>query len=502
MMRVGLPASQRKRAPSPVGLRRAHNFFLAKMESSLIPCGAVDEGDDRIDSRHGLVSGPLWRCSIGQKGALLLQRAVERVTMNLRAAADGRAEWVGFSRWLNNPNVTASEMIRHSAEALSERVAGLHVLAIQDTTELNYARHAGRVRGLGPSGNGVDPGLFVHPVLAIDADSRALLGLAGMRIWTRQGPASPDYRRQPIEEKESYRWIEGAASAKRALASAAMTTVIGDRESDIYEEFDRIPDVRTHLLTRACRDRALEGGGRLFGIAETWPARHHFELEVRAQPGRAARTAKIALRFGEVTVKRPGNCSDPEAARQLTLRLVEVKELDPAVEEPIHWRLLTTHSVTTVAQALQIVAWYRQRWHIEQLFRTSKSQGLNIESSQVEAARALFNLAAIAMIAATRIMQLVLARDGTVDRPATDVVAADQLPMLDALQISLEGKTAKQKNPHARHSIAWLAWIIARLGGWTGYVSERPPGPITMRRGWHRFEQMAQGWNLRNVCMP
>jgi hypothetical protein len=106
------------------------------------------------------------------------------------------------------------------------------------------------------------------------------------------------------------------------------------------------------------------------------------------------------------------------------------------------------------------------------------------------------------MIAATRIMQLVLARDGTVDRPATDVVAADQLPMLDALQISLEGKTAKQKNPHARHSIAWLAWIIARLGGWTGYVSERPPGPITMRRGWHRFEQMAQGWNLRNVCMP
>ena len=186
----------------------------------------------------------------------------------------------------------------------------------------------------------------------------------------------------------------------------------------------------------------------------------------------------------------------------MTLRLVEVRELDPAVEEPIHWRLLTTHAVTTVAQALQIVAWYRQRWHIEQLFRTSKSQGLDLESSQVEAAEALFNLAAVAMIAATKIMQLVLARDGTVDRPATDVVTADQLPMLEALQISLEGKTAKQKNPHAKHSIAWLAWIIARLGGWTGYASERPPGPITMRRGWHRFKQMAQGWNLRNVCTP
>jgi Transposase DDE domain len=479
-----------------------HTIFLATSDTSLILFSAVDKEDDRIDERNGLVGRSLWRCSTGQKGALLLQRAVERVTMNLRAAADGRAEWVGFSRWLNNPSVTANEIAMHGAEALSERVAGLHVLALQDTTELNYARHAGRVRGLGASGNGVDPGLFVHPVLAIDADSKALLGLAGMQIWTRRGPASPDYRRQPIEEKESYRWIQGAASAKSALAAAAMVTVIGDRESDIYEEFDRIPDTRTHLLTRACRDRALADGGRLFGIAETWPAQHHFELEVRAQPGRVVRTAKIALRFGEVTVKRPGNCSDPGAARQLTLRLVEVKELDPAVEEPIHWRLLTTHAVTTVAQALQIVAWYRERWHIEQLFRTSKSQGLDIESSQVEAAEALFKLAAIAMIAATKIMQLVLARDGTVDRPATDIVTEDQLPMLEALQNGLEGKTAKQKNPHSTHSIAWLAWIIARLGGWTGYASERPPGPITMRRGWNRFEQMAQGWRLRDVCMP
>src|SRR5580692_3520915 len=87
--------------------------------------------------------------------------------MNLRAAADGRAEWVGFSRWLNNSNVTTDEIALHCEEVLSDRVAGLHVLAIQDTTELNYARHAGRVRGLGASGNGRDPGLFVHPVLAI-----------------------------------------------------------------------------------------------------------------------------------------------------------------------------------------------------------------------------------------------------------------------------------------------------------------------------------------------
>jgi hypothetical protein len=471
-------------------------------ESSLIHSRAVHNQEGRIDGRHGLVCRPLWRFSTGQKGALLLQRAVERVTVNLRAASNGRAESVGFSRWLNNTSVTVSELAEHCGEALSGRVAGLHVLAIQDTTELNYAAHAGRVRGLGGSGNGLDPGLFVHPLLAIDAASGALLGLAGMQIWTRQAPASPDYRRQRIEEKESFRWVQGAASAKAVLAAAAMVTVIGDRESDIYEEFDRIPDERTHLLTRACRDRGLVGGGQLFTIAETWPVRHRFELELRAQPGRPARTARVELRFGEVTIKRPRNCSDPAASPQLTLRLVEVKEIDPTIEEAIHWRLLTTHEVTTVAQALQIVAWYRQRWHIEQLFRTTKSQGLDVESSQVEDADALFKLAAIAMIAATKIMQLVLARAGTVDRPATDVVAPEQLPVLETLQTTLEGKTAKQKNPYPRHSIAWLAWTIARLGGWTGYVSERPPGPITFRRGWDRFEQIAHGWRLRDVCIP
>jgi hypothetical protein len=471
-------------------------------ESSLIPCRAVHKLEGRIDGRDGLVSRSLWRPSTGQKGALLLQRALERATVTLRAAADGRAQWVGFSRWLNNPKVTWSEIGEHCGEELSRRVAGLHVLAIQDTTELNYAAHAGRVRGLGPSGNGIDPGLFVHPILAIDANSRALLGLAGLQIWTRQGPACADYREQPIEEKESYRWVKGATTAKKVLATAAMVTVIADRESDIYEEFDRIPTERTHLLTRACRDRALAGGGHLFSIAETWPVQHRFELELRARPSRPARTAKVELRFGEVTVKRPGRCSDPSASPQLRLRLVEVKEVDVAVEEPIHWRLLTTHQATTVAQALQLIAWYRERWHVEQLFRTSKSQGLDVESSQVENADALFNLAAIAMIAATKIMQLVLARTGTVDRPATDVVTPEQLPVLGHLQASLEGKTAKQKNPYPNHSIAWLAWIIARLGGWTGYASERPPGPITFRRGWDRFEQIAHGWKLRDVCTP
>lgn len=429
-----------------------------------------------------------------------MQRAVERASAVLRRASQGRAEQVGFGRWLNNRRVSVSEILEDAGAKLAPRVAGLHVLAIQDTTELNFEAHGERVRGLGAVGNGRDRGLFVHPVIAVDAASRSLLGLAGAQLWTRHRPARADYKAQPIEEKESYRWLEGGTCAKAVLSRARMVTLIADRESDIYEEWARLPDERFHLLTRAARDRSLAGGGRLFTVADDWPVECGFTLALRARPGQSAREAKMELRFGCVRIKQPGCCTDPQAPAELTLQFIDVRELGQ--KAPVHWRLLTTHAVACAEDALQIIDWYRQRWHIEQLFRTMKSQGLDTEASQLTTARALFNLAAVATLAAVKILQLVLARDGRVDRPATDVIDPAHLPCAEALQATLEGKTVAQKNPYPKHSIAWLAWIVARLGGWTGYRSERPPGPVTMHHGWQRFDAIAQGWSLRHVCTP
>ena len=127
-------------------------------------------------------------------------------------------------------------------------------------------------------------------MIAVSAEDGALLGLAGAQLWTRsQGGSERDYRELPIEEKESHRWLIAAEQAKEALGSAAHVTVIADRESDIYEEWARLPDARCDLLTRASRDRALADGGRLFSVADDWPEAGHMEVEVRAQPGRPAR---------------------------------------------------------------------------------------------------------------------------------------------------------------------------------------------------------------------
>jgi len=434
-----------------------------------------------------------------RRGELFLDRMVEHGSCTIRRLGEGRAGIVGFNRFLGNPKVIAEEIVAPASQRLSDAARGQHVLAIQDTTEVNYQHHAGRVRGLGPAGNGRDRGLFVHPVIAVSAESGALLGLAGAQVWTRaEEGTETDYRNLPIEDKESYRWLVGAQQAKEVLREAAHVTVIADAESDIYEKLVRLPDERFDLLIRASRDRALADGGRLFTVADGWPEAARAKVELRAQPGRAARTATLAVRFGAVTIKRPQRCRDRQAPEQLTLYLVDVREVDATVAEPIHWRLVTTHVVETVEMAWQIVAWYRQRWHIEQVFRTMKRQGLDLEASQVCNGKGLIKLAAMATVAAVRIMQLVLARDGTSERPATDVIAPSLMAPAKALQCKLEGKTQAQKNPHPEESLAWLAWIVARLGGWSGYPSERPPGPITMRRGMDRFEAISYGWGLKH----
>jgi hypothetical protein len=135
----------------------------------------------------------------------------------------------------------------------------------------------------------------------------------------------------------------------------------------------------------------------------------------------------------------------------------------------------------------------RREWDIEEVFRVLKRDGLALEETQVESAQRLFNLAALAIVAAARIIQLTDARDASA-RPATDVVDESLIEATAAIGETLEGKTARQKNPHPRGSLSWLAWITARLGGWHGYY--KPPGPKTMADGWRRLAAILDGYAI------
>jgi hypothetical protein len=367
-------------------------------------------------------------------------------------------------------------------------------VAVQDTTEINFSgRDRGR-RGLGRGGDGVGLGFFVHSVLAVDADDEAVLGVLGAHIWTRpaeqDGSACRKRRQRPLADKESGRWLDGIITAAERTPEARQLIVVADRESDIYALFARRPP-RAELLLRAAQNRAVPGGGRLFAQAAAWPVLTTYPLAVPPRPpGERGRTATIALRAGRVCVKRPRHGSDATDPAQLTLTLVEAVEIDPPEKtDPIRWRLLTTLPAETAEQATEIIRLYRLRWRIEQTFRALKSDGLGLPDVQLRDAGRLFKLAAIGLGAAVRTMQLVDARNGG-PRPASDVADPTLIEAAAAIGPTLEGKTARQTNPHPPQSLAWLAWITARLGGWTGYY--KPPGPKTMRRGWDRLAAMAQ----------
>ncbi|WP_258582275.1 IS4 family transposase [Mesorhizobium sp. AR02] len=435
---------------------------------------------------------------------MLLDRMVARQDICLRRLGEGRrAQEVGFHRLLANDKVTIERLIQGWSEQTVSAAAERHVLAIQDTSEITFATTPERRRGLGEIGKGGGRGVLVHAMVAIDAVSGGCLGLVAGSVYTRKGRVETPHAKRSLKDKESRRWIDTALQARSVLAKAATVTIVADRESDIYAEWATLPGGNVHLLTRVMHDRAVAGGGTLSSVTAALPFVAARRLELLATHKRAARSTQVSLRFSKVEVCRPDNPGARDLPKTVTLNLVEVVELGPpAAAEPVHWRLLTTHEISDVAAARQIVDWYRRRWTIEQLFRLMKTHGLRLEDSQLASAEVLVKLAAIATKAAAVILQLVQAREGIGGEHAANAFSTSDIAVLDSLDASYQGRTALQNNPHPRHSLAWAAWIIARLGGWNGYPSSKPPGPITFRHGLEYFRAIAKGWELRDVCIP
>ena len=422
----------------------------------------------------------------------------------LRRLAKGvRGQEVRFNRFLGNPKVTTERVIESWSEATAAAVEGRHVLAIQDTSEINFATTAGRRRGLGEIGKGNGRGVLLHPMLAVDAENGICLGLVSGQVWTRKGRRTVSHDLRDLSDKESQRWITTALAAKPLLAKAAMVTALGDRESDIFALYASAAEQHFHVIARSMHDRKLADGAGLYAASEDMAVGDQRLIVLPARAQRAERTAQLELRFGAVSLARPQSKFLRHLPKSLPLNYVDVREADPqAGTEPLHWRLLTTHAVATAEAAWRIAEWYKRRWLIEQFFRVLKTQGFRLEDSQVGTADRLLKLVAIAAKAAVITIQLLQARDGRALQPVRLAFDANGVATLAALNRNLEAQSKRLRNPHPPDSLAWAAWIIGRLGGWDGYPSSKPPGPITMKNGLEYFHAVAAGWSLRDVCMP
>jgi hypothetical protein len=410
-----------------------------------------------------------------------------------------------FRRLLHHSAVSVEAMAAHAAAATARRVSGLDIAVVQDTSEIVLGGRELR-EDYGPVGRGgATRGYLVHAALAVEVGSGALLGLAGLNIWRRSGGEKVGARRsRATNAKESQRWIETMEAQVALLqAQAARVTLVADAESDIYELFARRP-AGIEVLVRAAQNRKVSAAApdRLFALADGWPELGGVIVDLRAIPGRRARRAKLLVRASEIELRRPRNGADPALPKTLPLSLVDLREIGaPAGQKPLHWRLLTSHQVDTLQAAQSTADLYRQRWVIEEFFRTLKSAGFQLDQAEISQPKAMLNFAAACSLAAVTIMQLVQARDGKTAQPLAHAFEHNDQPLIEALSTQLEGKTRRQKNPHPKGSLAFVSWVVGRLGGWTGYYGK--PGPFVMAIGLNKLAAAKQGWLLasRNLSI-
>lgn len=428
---------------------------------------------------------------LARRGSIVFNQIVATGSLVQRRIGKTRAGELGMARFLESSAVSKEEIVETVGRQTAGRCMGRRVVVAQDTTEVNFAgREAGRW-DLGPGGDGQSAGFLIHAAVAVDVESVAVLGLADATIWTRSGKVKVERQQRALSEKESQRWLTTSQIVADLLKDAEQVIMVGDRENDIYSVMARRP-ATTEQIVRVARDRLLEDGGKLFEEPAAWRVLTTLDVDLEARrPGEQRRTARLQVRAGTVRLKRPRTADAGDPA-ELELSLVEAREVGaPKGVTAVHWRLLSSLPAASAEQAEEIIGFYRLRWRIEQVFRALKSDGLKLAEVQMQNGVKLLKLAALGLAAAVRILQLVDARDGS-KRPALDVASEPMIEAALAIGPTLEGKTIPQQNPHPPRSLGWLAWIVARMGGWNCYY--KPPGPKTMGIGWHDFTQRAAGF--------
>ena len=437
---------------------------------------------------------------VEKRAAQALQKLTLVRSSSLRQITENSAQQKSFYRLFNNESFSEGKIEQSIVERCGQLCAGRHVLCIQDTTEFNLKGQQGRIKpatGLGKTTKKDVLGFMLHSSLVIDANNTTALGYSYIKTWERDQDM-PDrhqrkYQQLPIDQKESHKWIAATRQSEELLQSAEKITIVADRESDMYDLIASIDGNKTHLLIRSSSDRRIIGDTKLMAHLNSLPVMGEYSILINGDIRKSIekRTAEVALKWSHVSLIRSKHATNKDLPHK-EIYVVEARELNKA--NGIYWRLLTTHPVTDVHQAMQIIEWYKQRWHIEQIHRLLKTEGFRIESSQLEQGWAIRKLTMLALMATLRILQMMLAYEDCNEQPIEEVFDQDQQLCLAMLNKKLEGETEKLKNPNKSTTLKWATWIIARLGGWKGYRSQRKPGPIVLQKGLGKFYHMYDGW--------
>lgn len=440
----------------------------------------------------------------------MVRDLLSRGTHSVRQFSQCYADQRGAYRFFENKRTTEEAIIQSMSRRCGQAVKGRVVLSIQDTSEINLYNHKNRIRhddSIGVTNaakNGL--GFMLHPSLVVDAVDCFPYGYGHVHLFNRALEREPKqtrdvhgYKKLGMEQKESNKWLSSCSAVKDSLKEAAMVIIVQDREGDIYEQFATVPDEKTQLLIRAKSDRTLPEGGKLFSKVRSCKIEGGYRLAIAGdkRKGQQKRTADMEVRFTAVELKKSSRTA-PGAAPAVQLWCVEALEKAASAGRGICWRLLTTLPVTTLAEALMIIEWYSYRWMIEEVFRLLKKEGFNVEASELGFGSSVRKLSLLILDAILKIFQMRIAYETDEEGALPAGVCFDktEVTFLELQCKRLEGKTAKQKNHYPAKSLRYATWVIARMGGWKGYASERKPGLTTLWIGLEKFYNAFNGFMI------
>jgi hypothetical protein len=436
--------------------------------------GQIDLGDQRLTNRLVTIVGDF----------------LARPERSIPKACQSRARTKAVYRFLDHPGIDMEKILKPHYQATLERLREEKViLAVQDTTTLNYTAHPS-VQNLGPIGYRLEKGvgLILHDTMAYCPDGVAL-GLLHAQCWARDPEDFGKKRRRhelPIEQKESHKWLTSFRQVAEAQKQCPKTVFVsvGDREADIYELFALADQGESNpkLLVRASHDRLLgEGQGHLWDRVAQQEISGIQELNIPRKGSRPARVARLQIRFAQVSLTAPARKAK---LRDLSLWAVLAREADPpAGVEPLEWMLLTTMAVNSFEQAVEKLAWYTIRWQIEVFHRTLKT-GCKIEDRQLGTADRIETCLAIDMVVAWRIVHLV--RLGRKVPNVSCEIYFEEAQWKALVAYLTRNPTPPEKPPTLREAIR----MVGQLGGHLGRKTDGEPGTESLWTGLQRLDDM------------
>lgn len=446
-------------------------------------------------------------------------------TASIPAACGGYAETTAAYRLFNNEKVGFDKILAPHAEATRRRIRDQSVVILaQDTTEIDVTRPEQQVTGTGPLGQGAKRGVFLHPLMAFTPDGTPL-GTVHATSWARDDEPLPlksqrkaQRQRTPIEQKESWRWIEALQHAREESQRAPEThfVCVADSEADIYELFVEAESDsgRVDWIVRACQDRALVEEDRNDALPEELEAsstRHLRETALgqdvlftqtiqvrgrkpkvscstrtREQP-RRSRMATVEVRAAQVSLRAPYR--PDRKLPELTLHVVLVREVDPPEDDAaVEWMLLTNLPISTTDDVRRIIQYYCVRWMIEVFFRTLKS-GCRIEERRFEHVDRLMSCVAVYLIVSWR--TLYVCRLGREFPDISCEAVFEPAEWKSAWQI-----VKREPPPTEPPTLSKMVRIVARLGGYINRPRSDDPGPQTVWLGLQRLHDIALCWQI------